>query len=105
MILGDARDVNILPTVVIEVTDGDAHVVAIAYQSGFLCNVRERAVMVVVEEAVFVFWGLFSERRKLRPPYDLDILIFVFVGIYFDHAPRHLLRLGFFLYGRSFPHL
>src|SRR6267378_2653042 len=95
MILGDAGDVNILPTVVIEVTDGDAHVVAVASQSRPFRDVREGAVMVVVEKAVIVSWGLFLERRNRRPVNDEDIQISVVVVIEQTYTRDHRLRLIF----------
>ena len=81
MIFGNAGDVNILPPVVIEVADGYAHVIAIAHQPGSLCDVGERAVMVVVEEAVVVFRGLFLEGRNRRPVNEEDIQVSVVVVI------------------------
>ena len=62
MILGDARDVNVRPAVVIKIADGDSHVVAIARQAGFLRYVREGSIMIVVEQAVVVLRGIFFQR-------------------------------------------
>src|SRR5260370_5747793 len=95
MILRNAGDINILPTVVVEVADGDAHVLAIAHQSGFLSDVRKRAVMVVVEKAAVIFRGLFLERRNRCPVNEEDIQVSVVVIIDYTNSRDHRLRLVF----------
>ena len=95
MILGDAGDVNILPSIVVEVADGNTHVVAVAHQSGFLGDVRERTVMVVVEKAVVVFRGLFLKGRNRCPVNEKDIQVPVVVVIDETNARDHRLRLVF----------
>src|SRR2546423_14429796 len=81
MILCHAGDVNILPAVVIEITDGHPHIVAVAGQSGLLGNIREGSVVIVVEQAVVVFRGIFFEGWNRRPINKEDVRVSVVVVI------------------------
>ena len=61
MILGDARNKNIGPAIVIEIAYRDAHVVTIAGESRLLRDVSEGSIVIVVVETVIVFWRIFLE--------------------------------------------
>ena len=81
MILRHAGDVNVLPAVVIEITDGDAHIVAVSRQPGLLGNIREGSVMIVVEQAVVVFRGIFFEGWNRRAINEEDVRVSVVVVV------------------------
>jgi len=95
MVLRHAGDINILPAIVVEIADGDSHVVAIALESGLLRDVCEGAVVVVVEQAVVVFGRVFFEGWNRSPVNQEDVRVSVVVIIDQTNARDHRFRLVF----------
>ena len=93
MILGHAGDINILPAIVVEIADGDTHIVAISRQPDLLRDVREGSIMVVMEQAVVVFGRIFLEGWNRRPVNEEDVRVPVVVVIDQTHPGDHRLRL------------
>src|ERR1022692_2222529 len=52
LISGHVGEEDVRPSIVIVISNGDADAIALALDSGFLGNIRESAVMVIVEKAV-----------------------------------------------------
>src|ERR1035441_9104427 len=62
LISGHVGEEDIRPSVVIVISNSDADAIALALDSGFLGNIRERAVVVIVEKAVPILGRLFLQR-------------------------------------------
>src|SRR5437667_1511350 len=93
MILGHAGDINILPAIVVEIADGDTHIVAISRQPDLLRDVRKGSIMVVMEQAVVVFGRIFLEGWNRRPVNEEDVRVAVVVVIDQTNPGDHRLRL------------
>src|ERR1022692_1858635 len=92
LIPGHAGEEDIRPSIVIVISNGDADAVALALDSGFLRNIRESSVMVIVEKAVPILGRLFLQRRDGRAVHEVNVQVAVIVVIEKGHPGEH--RLG-----------
>ena len=92
LILSHTGEEDIRPSIVIIITDGDADAIALAFHSGFLRNVGESAVVVIVEEAVPILGRIFFQRWDGCAIDEVNIQVAVIIVIEKRHTGEH--RLG-----------
>ncbi len=69
----DVGHVEIGPPVVVVVTHGDAHTIALAAEAGFVGHVGEGEVPVVVKQLVLELRVVFLERRDVRSVHEVQV--------------------------------
>ena len=93
LIFAHIYDVDVGPTVIVIVSDRHTHSIADASDTSLFGHIRKCPVMVVVVQAIPIFWALLLKRRNRSAVYQEDIQIAVIVVIRQAHAGDHRFRL------------
>ena len=89
LILGHIGEEDVRPSIVVVVSDGDSHAVALALHARLLRDIGEGAVAVVVEQPIPIFGRFLSQRRDGRAVDEINVQIAVVIVIEQGHAGQH----------------